>query len=202
MVTVIGDVYEGVSGWTSTVEGIVGVFDNMAKFDEQYDVVILDYIQGIVRSREHPEANEFEAQRLLANEFDRIKNIYPGAIVIMAQSDPPKDDEDKTPINFRLKGSKLIVTKATFIMEIIPEHELLRSKWVVHKSRFTDSTNTQIMTGFDRGKFVPYSTEFQRNVAKIIDANIVKKEEEKAGIVREKVSEKNPINESDNEGLD
>lgn len=186
IVTVIGDTYEGVSGWTTTVEGIVSIFDNLVRDKEEYDVVILDYIQGIVRSREKPEANEFEAQRLLANEFDRIKNIYPGAIVIMAQSDPLKDEDDKTPINFRLKGSKLIVTKATFICEIIPEHELFRSVWVVHKSRFTDSTNRKIITGFDRGKFVPYSTEFQRNVAKMVEANLVRKEEEKLGLSSEK----------------
>lgn len=185
IITVIGDTYEGVSGWTTTVEGIVTIFDNIVRDKEEYDVVILDYIQGIVRSRDKPEANEYEAQRMLANEFDRIKNIYPGVIVIMAQTDPLKDKDDKTPINYRLKGSKLIVTKATFIMEIIPNHELFLSEWVVHKSRFTDSTNKTIVTGFDKGKFVPYSDNFKMNVAQMISQKLEKKLAQEAGIAEE-----------------
>lgn len=198
IVTVIGDTYEGVSGWTTTVEGIVSIFDNLVRDKEEYDVVILDYIQGIVRSREKPEANEYEAQRLLANEFDRIKNIYAGVIVIMAQSDPLKDEDDKTPINFRLKGSKLIVTKATFIMEIVPEHELLRSTWIVHKSRFTNSTNKKIITGYDRGRFVPYSLDFQKNIAKMVEHNLEKKKEQELGIPSEEKKEKEEKDDSGN----
>ena len=186
IVTVIGDTYEGVSGWTTTVEGIVSIFDNIVKDKEEYDVVILDYVQGIVRSRDRPEANEFEAQRMLANEFDRIKNIYPGVIVVMAQADPLKDEEDKTPINYRLKGSKLIVTKATFIMEIVPNHELFMSTWLIHKSRFTDSTNAKIQTGFDKGKFVPYSTEFQKNISAMANKNLEQKKAQDLGITDEK----------------
>jgi hypothetical protein len=186
IVTVIGDRYEGISGWTTTVEGIVTIFDNMIRDKEEYDVVILDYIQGVVRSRDRPEANEYEAQRLLSNEFDRIKNIYSGAIVVMAQCDPLKDEDDKTLINYRLKGSKLIVTKATFICEIVADHEILKTTWVVHKSRFTDSTTEKIETGFDRGKFVPYSDAFKQNIAKIVNARLEKKLSEKTGLPNQK----------------
>lgn len=191
-VTVIGDKYASINGWTTTVEGVVQVFDNMIRDKDFYDIVILDYAQGVVRSRDNPSLNEYEAQRLLANEFDRIKNIYPGVIVVMAQADPLKDEDDTTPYNVRLKGSKLIVTKATFICEIIPEHKLLRSKWKIHKSRFTDSIGMEIFTGFDKGRFIPYSKEFQLNVAKIVERNLEQQKEQELGMPSEKNEELDP----------
>lgn len=182
-VTVIGDRYCGVSGWTTTPEGITQVFDNMIRDGDFYDIVLLDYAQGVVRSRDNPELNEYEAQRVLANNLDRIKNIYPGAIVVMAQADPLKDEDDTTPYNVRLKGSKLIITKATFICEIIPEHKLLRSKWRVHKSRFTDAIGKEIITGFDKGRFVNYSVTFQQSVAKKIEKNLELEKEQELGFI-------------------
>lgn len=181
-VTVIGDVYENVNGWTTTVEGIVKIFDNMIRDGDIYDVVILDYYQNVTKSREKPELNEYEVQRLLSNEFDRIKNIYPGVIMVMAQIDPLKDEDDGTPYNIRLKGTKLIITKSTFICEIIPEHKLMRSRWRVHKSRFTDAIGKEVITGFDRGRFVPYSIDFQRNVAKLIEKTLEKSKEQELGM--------------------
>jgi hypothetical protein len=185
-VTVIGDVYEGVSGWTTSVEGIVKIFDNLIRDGNCPDVVILDYYQNVTRSREQPELNEYQVQRLLANEFDRIKNIFPGVITIMAQIDAPKDDEDTTPYNFRFKGTKLIITKCTFICEIVAEYALLRSTWLVHKSRFTSAMGKKIITGFDRGRYVPYTPDFQRNVAKLVEKNLERAKEQELGIQEKK----------------
>lgn len=187
-VTVIGDVYEGISGWTTTPEGIVKVFDNMIRDGDFYDVVVLDYYQNVTRSREKPELNEYEVQRLLSNEIDRIKNIYPGVIVFMAQIDGLKDEDDTTPYNIRLKGTKLIITKSTFICEIVPEHKLKRSRWKVHKSRFTDAIGKEVITGFDRGRFVPYSIDFQKNVAKLIEKELEKNKEQELGMGESKLT--------------
>ena len=181
-VNVIGDVFEGIDGWTTTAEGVVQVFDNLIKAEDHYDVVILDYFQNVVRSREKPELDEFKVQRLLATEFDRIKNIYPGVIVVMAQCDPLRDEEDTTPYNLRIKGSKIIITKSTFICEITPKYELLYSKWKVHKSRFTKAMGREIWTGYDRGRFVPYSTDFQKSVAGMINKALEEKAQRDAGV--------------------
>lgn len=188
-VTVIGDQFEGVDGHTTTCEGISRIFSNLIRDKEEYDVVILDYYQNVTKSREQPELNEYQVQRLLSNEFDRIKNVYGGVIVVMAQIDPLRDEDDTTPYNIRLKGTKLIITKSTFICEIVPEYALLRSTWVVHKSRFTASNGKRIITGFDRGRYVPYSTEFQKNVAKMVEQNLVRQKEQELGLAPSKEEE-------------
>ena len=181
-VTVIGDQYSSIGGWTTTPEGIVRIFDNLIRDKEEYDIVILDYYQNVTKSREQPDLNEYQVQRLLSNEFDRLKNIYPGAIVVMAQIDALKDESDTMPYNLRLKGTKLIVNKCTFICEIVPEYELCRSVWVVHKSRFTSSIGKKVITGFDRGRFVSYTDSFQRNIAKMVEENLERKKEQELGM--------------------
>ncbi len=181
-VRVVGDRVGNVDGWSTSVEGIVQIFDNLMRDGEHYDLVLIDYFQNIVRSREKPDLNEYEAQRLLANEFDRIKNIFPGVIVVMGQGDPLKDPDDTTPYNLRWKGSKLILTKSTFICEIIPEHKLMRSKWKIHKSRFTDAIGKEVITGFDKGRFVPYSVDFQRKIAKAVADNLEREKEQELGM--------------------
>jgi putative ribosome biogenesis GTPase RsgA len=183
-VTVVGDEYEGVSGWTTTVEGIVQIFNNLIRDKETYDVVLLDYYQNVTRSRENPELNEYQVQRVLAHAFDRIKNVYRGCLVVMAQIDPVKDEEEdpRASYRFRFTGTKLIINKSTFFMEIIPKYKLLRSDWIVHKSRSTDSKNKEIVTGFDRGRFVPYSKEYQLNIAKIVADSLEKDKQEELGL--------------------
>lgn len=183
--TVINDSYRGLN-CTTSVEGIETIFNNLIRDYEEgknvYDVVILDYYQNVTYSKVDPKLDEFMCQRKLSNLLDRMKIRYPGPIVVMAQMKRLSDDSDTTPFNVRLKGSKLICDKATFICELIPERKLLRSKWVVWKSRFTGAVGKSIYTGYDHGKFVPYDANFQKSVAKIVERNLEKDKEEELGI--------------------
>ena len=111
-----------------------------------------------------------------------MKLRYPGPIVVMSQMKRLVNDEDTTPFNVRMKGSKLICDKATFICELIPERELLRSKWLVWKSRFTESVGQAVYTGYDRGKFVPYSDEFKKSMSKIVEKNLERIKAQELGI--------------------
>lgn len=181
-VTVIGDTYKGVSGWTTTVQGIRRIFQSLIENKDEYSVVILDYYQNVTSSSDQPELNQYQVQDILSNEFDRIKNVYPGAIVVMAQIDKLKDEDDTTPYNVRIKGAKKIATKCTFICEIIPEYKLYRSTWVIHKSRFTNAINKRILTGFKKGKYVPYSLDFQKSIAKLVEKNLEREKEQELGI--------------------
>lgn len=184
--TIIGDTYQGVPGWTTSVEGIETIFNNLIRDGEIYDVIIIDYYQNVRYSKVDPKMDEYNCQRKLSGVLDQMKLRYPGPIVVMAQMKRLVDDEDTTPFNIRMKGSKLICDKATFICELIPERKLLRSKWRVWKSRFTESVGQSIYTGYDRGKFVPYSIDFQKNVAKLVEKNLELEKEEELGIIREK----------------
>ncbi len=180
--TIIGDDHEGISGWTTTIEGIEMIFKNLLENNVLYDSVIIDYYQNVTRSKEDPKLDEYACQRRLANMLDQMKLKYPAPIILMAQMKKLADEEDTTPFNVRLKGSKLICDKATLITEIIPERVHLRSRWKIHKSRFTEAVGQSMYTGFDKGKFVPYDDGFQRKVSTIVAKNLDRLEEEKRGV--------------------
>lgn len=183
--TVIGDNYEGIPGWTHSVEGIQNIFTNLLRDGNIYDVVIIDYFQNIRYSKNDPSLDEYECQRRVSGFLDEMKITYPAPIVVMAQMKRLVDDDDTTPYNIRFKGSKLITDKATFICEVTPERDYLRSKWRVWKSRFTTAVGEHLYTGYDRGKYVPYSLDFQKNVAKMVDRNLERKKEQELGIPSE-----------------
>ena len=189
--TVIEDRHEGISGWTTTPEGISLIFDNLIKNNEIYDVVIIDYYQNINASKVDPSLVAWQVQEKFANEMDRIKLKYPGAIVVMAMMDPLKDEDDTTPYKLRINGRKSICDKATFIGEIVPEPKQLRSKWTVWKSRWTTSIGDEFYSGYDRGMLVPYSLEFQKSTAKIVERNLERAKEQELGINEEKKEEEN-----------
>jgi hypothetical protein len=180
--TVIGDVYDGVPGWTTTPEGIEAIFNNLIRDKQYYNCIILDYYQNVKTSKLNPKLAEWECQQKLCGILDQMKIRYPAPIVIMAQMAKLTDEDDSTPFNVRLKGRKILCDKATMILELIPERPLLRSKWKVWKSRFTDSVGKCIYTGYDRGKFVPYSVEFQKNVAKLVEKNLERDREQQLGL--------------------
>lgn len=179
--TVIGNTYKGISGWTRTVDGMKTILENLTRDEDWYDVIIIDYYQNVTSSKTDPRLDIYKCQERFADMLDEFKTSYPAPIVVMAQINKLKDEEDTTPYNIRIKGRKTLCDKATFICELIPEHKLLRSKWTIHKSRFTGTVGQSVYTGFDRGKFIPYSLEFQANVSKIVDRNLEREKEQELG---------------------
>jgi hypothetical protein len=161
--TVIDNNYNGANGVTTSIEGIQTIFDNLIKNKEYYDVVIIDYYQNVKFSKKNPELDEYKVQAQLAAALDRYKNEYPAPIVVLAQVDPP-DKEGNKPFEYRIKGRKVITDPATLVMEMVAERERRRTKWIVHKSRFTEAVGGCFYTGYSFGKFVEYTAEFQREV--------------------------------------
>lgn len=164
--TVIDNNHNGSHGVTTSLEGIATVFDNLIEKEEWYDVIMIDYYQNIIHSQKYPHLSENEVQARLTRMMDKYKNIYPAPIVMMAQITPP-DKDDRIPFQHRIKGRKIIMDPATFAVEMVRDTKHLRTKWVVHKSRFTEAIGSDWFTGYDKGKFVPYTTEFAEKVQRM-----------------------------------
>ena len=182
MLSIIGDTYQGISGWTTTLEGIERIFASLLENDNPPDVVILDYYQNVKVSRNNTDLDQYKVQAMFAAFLDKMKLVYPGPIVVMAQMKRLTGEDDTTPFNVRLKGSKEICDKATFIAEITPERAYLRSKWKVWKSRFNESVGNTYYVGYDRGKFIEYTESFQKSVAVQVQKNLEKKYKDDLGL--------------------
>jgi hypothetical protein len=160
--TVIDNAYNGSNGMTTSIEGIKTIFDNLLRDKEYYDVVIIDYYQNVKYSKNDISLNEYDVQARLANLLDTYKNLYPAPIVLMTQVKPSEDPDDPSPMEFRIKGRKVITDPATMIMEMVADRQNLRTKWIVWKSRFTEAIGRDFYTGYNKGKFVLYGEEHIR----------------------------------------
>lgn len=172
--TVIDNNHNGSHGVTTSIEGIETIFENLLAKGEFYDVVLIDYYQNIIHSQKFPHLSENEVQARLSRMMDKYKNAYPAPIVMFAQINPP-DKDDKIPFQHRIKGRKIIMDPATFAAEMIRNTAESYTKWVVHKSRFTEAIGKDMKTGYDMGKFVRYDNAF----AEKIQARTYRREAEK-----------------------
>lgn len=102
-VTVIDDTFVAGGGATTTPEGIEEIFKNLLRTGEYYDVVILDYYQGVTESSTDLSLTEFQAQRKLTNVLEKYRKIYPAPIVVMAQINPQKIQKDLVPFKYASK---------------------------------------------------------------------------------------------------
>ena len=156
-VSVIG---EDGHGRTDSLEGIKSIFDNLIATKTYYDLILIDYIQKITTSKKNPQMQQFTVLKEVMNLLDNMKNVYPAAIVVMSQL-KANDAEDTLDFQERLRGSKDIITPCTVALELVPDVNLLRSRFIVRKNRYKGSTlGGHRDMGYDRGKFVPYTDDF------------------------------------------
>jgi hypothetical protein len=196
-IVVVSDDFEGVRGTTTTIEGITGVFDDIIDNHKHFDAILFDYYQNVTSSKNEPMLDEFKVQRKLAHLLNNYKNKLPAPLVLFAQINPPQDPENPSPFSVRIKGTKMICDAATFIMEMIPERENLRTKWVVHKSRFTTAMTERptFYSGFDKGRYVEYDAAWIAKVTKAANDRVHKTMDKAIGILRgEKKEDENGNN--------
>lgn len=164
--TIIGNSHVDDSGnlitnLTNTVEGIKTIFENLIKNKQMFDVVIIDYYQNVNSSKDNPGLGPYQVQEKFCSYLDEIKNLYPAPIVVLTQM--KKDDED-TPFDIRIRGAKMLATKATVFVEMETDHENHRTKCTVRKGRYVKGLGREFYIGYDRGKFVDYDVAFQTRV--------------------------------------
>lgn len=157
---VIDDTYMGVPGQTTSYEGIKSIFDNLIKNNIKYDAIILDYFQNITTSKENPSMGPYEVQDKMSGYLDSFKNLYSAPIVVLAQL---KSTDDKIPFKERLEGRKSIMNRCTCAMEVRADKENHSTVFTIHKSRFPASQGKSIRVGYQKGKYVEYTMEFEAN---------------------------------------
>jgi hypothetical protein len=161
---VVDNTYGGAHGITTSIEGIESIFENMIAKGDFYDCIIIDYYQNIINSKKNPYLDEFKVQAKLARMLDQYKNIYPAPIVLLAQVNPLTDEDDHTPFNRRIAGRKLIMDVCTFAAEMSIDYARRATQFVFWKSRFTKAVGQSLLAGYDKGKLVPYTKEFETSV--------------------------------------
>lgn len=167
--TVIDNNHGGSHGVTTTIEGIESMFASLIEHKEKYDVVLLDYYQNIISSKLNPGLDQYKVQERVSRALDNFKNNYPAPIVVMAQL-KSQSEKNQEPFQIRLMGSKSIMVPATVAFEMIVDRENLRTKWVCHKSRYTESVGKDFWTGYEKGRFVTYTNEFiEKTQAQIME---------------------------------
>lgn len=154
-------------GLTTSLEGICSIFDNLIKNNVHYDMVILDYIQKCTDSKRGNMA-AWEVMKKTMEALDGYKNIYPGTLVVTSQLASQTNDGNDNERDFqdRIRGGKDILNPCTMGIELVPDRKLLRSRFIIRKSRYKGELVGQGRDmGFKKGRFVPYDDDFKKEVA-------------------------------------
>lgn len=152
---------------TTSVEGVEQIFHKILDEKDKgnkFDVIIFDYYQNVSESLENPGAATWQNQERFANMIDQFKNVADCPIVLMAQKKASKDDTNDGTYKDLVEGRKSISNKATSIIEIKADKENFRTEWIIKKSRWSSANGKTIYTGYDMGKYVKYTEDFQRKV--------------------------------------
>lgn len=162
-ITVIGDTHEGVSGCTTTIEGVETIFANLIHAAKttgfKYDVVLFDYYQNVQFSKLNARLDEFKVQAKLSGKLDKWKNEYDAPIVLLCQLYSP-DKDGKVPFEQRIRGHKGIMTKATCAIEMLAKPRTLETEFIFHKCRYTMGAGVKVILGFVKGQFVNKGKEY------------------------------------------
>ena len=187
-------------GITTTVEGIETIFKNLMRDQEYYDVVIIDYYQGVMESSKDATMDEYKVQRKLTHVLEKYRKVYPAPIILMAQTNPPERDRDSPkPFQVRIQGTKLICTKATMIIEMIPNREELTTEWLIHKGRYAESTGASVFTGYKNGLFVKRDENFVAEVRAMREKKAAAEFDKMAGVKLPQAAEEPAMAGAENE---
>ena len=161
-IEVVGNSRNGLTGLTTTIEGVEQVLNSIVKNDNKFDLIMVDYYQNIDKSTEFPHLSDWQVQYRFCKFIDQYKNISPATIVILAQLKSSKDKE--LPFKEAIEGRKTILNISTCAMRVTKDAEEKRTGFEIVKSRFTEGLGTTTYVGFNKGQYVPYTAEFRNEV--------------------------------------
>lgn len=147
-------------GFTTRVEGIKAALEQIK--DKDYACVLIDYFQLIKYSSKNRNQSTYDVLNDLRIWLGRYIKESSVPVVLFAQlhSLGKRNNSD---LDSRIKEAPTIMEPATVVIEIVPDVANFATDFIIKKDRFGFAGNT-VKCGFDRGKFVPYTKEFEDNV--------------------------------------
>lgn len=133
----------------SYMEDVQSVLETAA--NDKVGLVIIDYLQCITQSREHPEREAFQISKMLGlylKDYGK-KNGVP--VCTFVQLGPGGDG---TTMFERVQNDKTFCNHAFLAVEVEPDFETLTTKFKVHKDRFFGKTGQEVVADFKGGKYV------------------------------------------------
>lgn len=154
---VISDVWKDRPGTTTTLEGIIATFEAIKKSKQKYDVIVVDYYQGLSQSILNPAMSDWQVQQEFATYLNGFVKSYPHAPVIVLSQLKEGDETFKN----KIEGRKVIFNRCTCAIEIKPNFDLRCSEFHFHKARHNQAVGKHIKMGYDKGMFVAYNDAFK-----------------------------------------
>ena len=153
-VHVVADNYNGMSGTTTTLEGVRGILKQAHEKGEEYGAVLIDYYQNIKSSTEFTHLDEWKLLDKVGDMLEeyRLKLNFP--IVLLAQLKPNAvEGED---LKYRIERSKSIYNRCTCAIEIVANYDKGTSDFNIHKSRFNSAIGKTITCKYVNGLYAEW----------------------------------------------
>ena len=165
---------------TTTIEGVEWVFkrliEKFAVNNESFDCIVIDYFQNVSSSKLNPALRNIDVLGRFTELLEKFRNEYPAPVVVFAQMKLYSKDSDE-PYSKRIQWCSHLANRASCFLEMRSKKADSATEWVLHKSRFNDYVATSFLTGWEKGRYVPYTEEFKK---KQIDKKLKALEQGKA----------------------
>lgn len=159
--TVIGDSYDGMTGCTTTIEGIENICNSLIQKKTEFDVIIFDYYQNIDRSVKALGLSDWEVQYRFCKFLDQYKNKSNAALVVLSQKKAAIKDKE-LPFREAIEGRKTILNVATCALNVVKDLDNSCTLFEIKKSRFNACVGETIKVGFDKGEYVLFDQAFRQ----------------------------------------
>lgn len=168
-VNVIDNDFPDFKNATTTLEGIKFILNNLKEKYKKtgqadYDAIIIDYYQKINESKDNPGSEGWSVLSKVSEFIDSFYKEYPAPIMIMGQLKGDTEDGGSD-FEYRIKGGKSIHVIATVSLELAPDKGRKCTNVICHKNRWGEDSDINIPLGWDRGRFVEYTPEFQLKIS-------------------------------------
>ena len=162
--------YELIPKAVNSYEGITALLDRAYELyksgEEPFDAIVIDYFQNISQSSSGKD-RLYDVLRKVSDYLNDYFQKYPAPIIVMSQIKP--EAEEDTPFELKIKDCKDILLRSTQAIEMIPNYKSRKTVFLCHKNRTNSSIiGTKVSCGWDKGRFVEYTDEFVREVAREI----------------------------------